>query len=442
VGRKRQGRVLDVYVGSSKVGQYSRVPGGATAFRYDPDWLASERAFPISLSMPLSDRIWSGEGATSYFDGLLPDDRTVREKIASREYAESAGIFDLLAVIGRDCVGALRFVPEGLDPGDPAKMEYRPVTDDEIASRLASLGTNPLGLYADEDDFRISIAGVQEKTAFLRIDNQWQLPLGPTPTSHIFKPAMKVGPNGADFSDTPWNEWLCLVLCRALGLETANAEVRMYDGKPVFVVERFDRTWQEGVLYRLPQEDICQALGVPPLRKYQSDGGPGIVDVLEFLNGAVAPHEDRLTFMKAQIVFWLLAAIDGHAKNFSIFLTPGGYRLTPLYDVMSAAPYPEFPVQKIKLAMALGDKGYYRLSQIQLRHFYQTGQKAGLHEQDMERIFSDLSARIGGAIAEAAAVAANAGMPELTAGPILAGVSKRAGMIGARFSEGLGLATD
>jgi serine/threonine protein kinase HipA of HipAB toxin-antitoxin module len=73
----------------------------------------------------------------------------------------------------------------------------------------------PLGLYADEDDFRISIAGVQEKTAFLHIDNQWQVPLGPTPTSHIFKPAMKVGPDGADFSDTPWNEWRCLALCRA-----------------------------------------------------------------------------------------------------------------------------------------------------------------------------------------------------------------------------------
>ena len=311
MGRKRQGRVLDVYVGSSKVGQYSRAPGGATSFRYDPDWLASERAFPISLSMPLSDRIWSGEGPTSYFDGLLPDDRTVREKIATREHAESAGIFDLLAVIGRDCVGALRFVPEGLDTGDPTRMEYRPVTDEEIAARLGALGTNPLGLYAEEDDFRISIAGVQEKTAFLQVDNQWQLPLGPTPTSHIFKPAMKEGPNGADFSDTPWNEWLCLVLCRALGLETANAEVQRYDGKPVIVVERFDRTRKEGVLYRLPQEDICQALGVPPLRKYQSDGGPGIVDVMDFLNGAVAPHEDRLTFMKAQIVFWLMAAIDG-----------------------------------------------------------------------------------------------------------------------------------
>ena len=133
--------------------------------------------------------------------------------------------------------------------------------------------------------------------------------------------------------------------------------------------------------------------------------------------------------MKAQIVFWLLAAIDGHAKNFSIFHSPDGYRLTPLYDVMSAAPWPEFPDQKIKLAMALGNKNYYRLKQIQLRHFYQTGQKAGLREQGMDSIFSVLAAQMDAAIAEVAALAADAGMPESTSGPILASVSKRAGMM-------------
>ncbi len=326
MGRKRKGAVLEVYVSSSEVGTYSRAPNGSTAFRYDPAWISSDRSFPVSLSMPLSDRIWSGTSANNFFDGLLPDDQAIRDKIASREHADSTGTFDLLAVIGRDCVGALRFVPEGLDPGDPAKMTYRSVSDDEIASRIASLGTVPLGVHFGDDDFRISIAGVQEKTAFLRIDDQWQLPLGPTPTSHIFKPAMKESPSGADFSDTPWNEWLCLKLCRAFGLESAKAEVLIFDGKPVIVVERFDRLWRDGVLYRLPQEDICQALSVPPMRKYQSDGGPGIKDILEFLNGAVAPREDRMTFMKAQIVLWLLAAIDGHAKNFSIFLTPGGYK--------------------------------------------------------------------------------------------------------------------
>ncbi len=430
MGRKSQRRVLDVYVGSSKVGMYSREPGGATSFRYDPDWLSPDKAFPISMSMPLSDRVWSGEGAASYFDGLLPDDRTVREKIATHGQADSAGIFDLLAVLGRDCVGALRFVPEGLDPDDPTNMEYRPIGDDEIAARIASLEIMPLGVHVDEDDFRISIAGVQEKTAFLRINNQWQLPLGPTPTSHIFKPAMKQGPTGADFSDTPWNEWLCLELCRNLGLASAKAEILMFDDKPVIAVERFDRIWREGVLYRLPQEDLCQALGVPPARKYQNDGGPGIVNVLEFLNGAIIPYEDRMVFMKAQVVFWLLAAIDGHAKNFSIFLSPDGYRLTPLYDVISASPWPEFQNRKIKLAMALGNNNQYRLDQIQPRHFYQTGQKAGLRKQDMDSIFSSLIARMDDAIAKTNVSAADAGVPASTTDSILAGVSKRVRILG------------
>jgi len=157
--------------------------------------------------------------------------------------------------------------------------------------------------------------------------------------------------------------------------------------------------------------------------------GPGITDVLEILNGAIAPYEDRMAFMRAQIVFWLLAAIDGHAKNFSLFLTPGGYRLTPLYDVMSAAPYPEFPAQKVKLAMALGNKNHYRLQQIQIRHFYQTGRKAGLREQDMDSIFSALIARIDDAITEAATRAAKTDMPETTSGPILDGLCSRATMI-------------
>ncbi|MGB5202073.1 MAG: HipA domain-containing protein, partial [Sedimenticolaceae bacterium] len=328
------------------------------------------------------------------------------------------------ASIGRDCVGALRFVPEGEDPGDPEDMPHRPIDDDEIAERLAALATNPLGIHASADEFRISLAGVQEKTAFLWMHDQWQLPLGATPTSHIFKPAMKEGPNGADFSDTPWNEWLCLKLCRSFGLPTANADVLHFGGKPVIVVERFDRLWQGKVLYRLPQEDMCQALGIPPIRKYQSDGGPGTLDILTFLNGAQSPREDRLTFMRAQIVFWLLAAIDGHAKNFSIFLTPGGFKLTPLYDVMSVAPYPEYSPHKIKLAMAVGDSRHYRIKGIQLRHFYQTAQKAGIAKQDMDDLFADILAHTKPAIYEAADTAAKTNMPQKTADAIFTDIDQ------------------
>ena len=430
VNRKRKKSVLDVYVGVTKVGTYSYEASGTTSFRYEQAWISSDLAFPISLSIPLSNRVYSGESAANFFDGLLPDDRIVREKIASREHARSAGIFDLLSVIGRDCVGALRFIPEGDDPGDPAKMAYRPVSEDEIAMRIASLENNPLGMQSDDDDFRISIAGVQEKTAFLYINDRWQLPLGATPTSHIFKPAMRERPSGADLSDSPWNEWVCLALCNNFGLETAKAEIKIINGLPVIVVERFDRLWQGGVLYRVPQEDLCQALGYPPFQKYQSDGGPGILSILKLLTNAVAPHEDRLKYFKAQIVFWLLAAIDGHAKNFSIFLTQSGYSLAPLYNVMSAAPYhPKLSSHKVKLAMAMGDDQHYRVKEILPRHIYQTGKKSGFADDDIDHIFSDLTGQMGKVLASVAIQAAKAGVPVTTSEPIIEGVSKRAKLI-------------
>jgi serine/threonine-protein kinase HipA len=430
MGRKRKERILDIYVGTTKVGQYRRAPTGATSFRYDDEWLNATKAFPISLSMPLTDRNWTGDDANHYFDGLLPDDPTIRDKIAAREQADSAEIFDLLAVIGRDCVGALRFVPEGNAPVDPANMSYRPINDEEIADRIASLATNPLGMKAGEDDFRISIAGMQEKTAFLRIQNSWQLPLGSTPTSHIFKPAMKEGPDGADFSDTPWNEWFCLNLCQALGLSSAIAEVKHVDDKPVIIVERFDRLWCNEVLYRLPQEDICQALGVPPSKKYEADKGPGIRQILDFLNGSASPREDRLTFLKTAIVFWLLAAIDGHAKNFSIFLTPGGFKLTPLYDVMSASPYPEYSKHKRKLAMAFGDNRHYKIKEIMPRHIYQTAKKSGMKTEDVDEIFQDLLKVLDQAIETVVKLAEKQSMPTATYNAIVDDLRLRAKRIG------------
>ncbi|MFT5133823.1 MAG: serine/threonine-protein kinase HipA [Gammaproteobacteria bacterium] len=427
MGRKRRQRALDIYVGSSKVGQYTRAANGLTTFRYSDEWLSnSDKSFPISMSMPLSNRIWSGDQVNSYFDGLLPDDQTIREKIAAREHAEGATSFDLLAVLGRDCVGALRFIPGGEDSGSPSEMQYRPISDDEIVQKIEALGASPLGVDIDKDDFRISIAGMQEKTAFLKIDGEWQIPLGATPTSHIFKPAMKGGPNGADFSDTSWNEWFCLKLCNTFGLNTAEADVRLFDNKPVIIVERFDRVWRDGTLYRIPQEDLCQATGVSPTRKYQNDGGLSMVDILGFLDGAADPKKDKLTLLKAQIVFWLLSAIDGHAKNFSIFLTPGGYELTPLYDVMSAAPYPELSPHKIKLAMSAGDNRHYRIKEILPRHFYQTAKKGGLSEEDMDAIFGEIKERLGRGFDEEIAEALAIGMPEACYASILDALGNKA----------------
>ncbi len=155
---------------------------------------------------------------------------------------------------------------------------------------------------------------------------------------------------------------------------------------------------------RLPQEDFCQALSVPPATKYQSDGGPGMIDVLNLLKGSDRPAEDQLTFLKAQLVFWLIGATDGHAKNFSLFLRPGGsYSLTPLYDVLTAQPSldaGQIRRQQMKLAMSVGTNRHYRLEEIHARHFLQTTAQAGLPEGLIREAITTVSDNADAALAK------------------------------------------
>ena len=105
----------------------------------------------------------------------------------------------------------------------------------------------------------------------------------------------------------------------------AHTEIAHFGAIKALVVERFDRIWaKDGRLVRLPQEDCCQALSIPPALKYQSDGGPGIVEISQLLRRSDEPMQDQKAFFKANILFWLMGATDGHAKNFSIALTVGG----------------------------------------------------------------------------------------------------------------------
>lgn len=191
-----------------------------------------------------------------------------------------------------------------------------------------------------DDDFRISLAGAQEKDAFLWWDGKWLKPRGATPTTHIFKlPIGLVGGRKADFSTSVDNEWLCLRLFKEYGLPTADAQIATFGSQRVLVVERFDRTVSSNGkrLFRLIQEDFCQATGTSPLVKYENEGGPGLMQIFAILQQSQQVDEDMRTLMATQLLFWMMRAPDGHAKNFSIQLLAGGrYKLTPIYDVMSA----------------------------------------------------------------------------------------------------------
>ncbi len=435
MARRRARIPLNVFMNSRLVGSLRRETSGAIDFRYDPAWLAWEHAIPVSLSLPLREDRFIGDRVLAVFDNLLPDSDLIRRQLAERVGAAGQDAFSLLSAIGRDCVGALRFLPDGSEPAPAGKIDGRAITDDDVANILRNLARAPLGIGSDE--FRISIAGAQEKTALLRWKGRWHIPHGTTATTHILKPAIGKLPNGIDLSYSVENEHLCLRLAEALGLPSAPTEIASFDGQRVLVVERFDRRWVDkgARLLRLPQEDCCQALGVPPTAKYESDGGPGIGRILELLKASDHPAEDCGAFLKTQIVFWLMAAPDGHAKNFSLLLSAGGrFRLAPLYDVMSAESYArsrQLDRRKLKLAMAVGDNRHYEIEEIVPRHFIQTGVRYGLAKTQVEEILDDVGKAMPKAI-ETVMAALPASVPASTAEPIIEGMRKRLKLIEGR----------
>lgn len=403
MARRRTYEPLRVYLNNRLVGFLSKETSGAIDFQYDQRWLEWEHTLPISLSLPLRETPFRGEPVIAVFDNLLPDSDALRRRVAEKVGARGTDAHSMLAAIGHDCVGALQFIvgdDEAIDATGTINGET--VGDEAIDELLRGLAQAPLGLTRD-DDFRISLAGAQEKTALLYLDDRWIKPHGTTPTTHIFKTQIGTLPHGIDLSNSIENEYYCLKFLEAFGLPVNKAEIKTFGKTKTLIIERFDRRWtSDGRLLRLPQEDCCQALSVPPTLKYQSDGGPGMVAILDLLKGSDSPAEDQSVFIKAQILFWLLGATDGHAKNFSVFLGSGGtYQLTPFYDVLSAQPSldsHQIRRKQMKLAMSVGDSRHCRIDQIHARHFIQTGADAGLPRSLVPDAIEAIAARANEAI--------------------------------------------
>lgn len=413
MGRRRQSQRLNIWLNGTPVAYWDSGRAQDT-LTYHEDWLADEATRPLSLSLPFrpDNAPYRGAVVKHYFDNLLPDSDAIRRRIAQRFQADGMEPHQLLAAIGRDCVGAIQLLPEGELPQDLFTIRGDPLDAAGVADILRhTIAVPGFGAHPDQDDLRLSIAGAQEKSALLWHANRWHRPAGSTPTTHIFKlPMGLVGSRQADMRTSVENEWLCARIVAAFGLPVASCDIAEFDGMKALIVERFDRrrsadgSW----IIRLPQEDFCQATGTSPLKKYQSDGGPSSGTILDILSASENAASDRSDFFKAQLIFWLLAATDGHAKNFSIFLRPGGrFRMTPLYDVLSAHPVigngpNQIPMQKAKLAMAVrGGSNHYLMAQIQRRHWVKQAQQAGLGAATANDAIDEILAKVDTVIADA-----------------------------------------
>lgn len=407
MGRRSHSQTLHLWANGDYVGRWTVNANGDSELQYDTAWRSSDRGRPISLSMPfnLHNEPLKGASVSHYFEGLLPDSDIIRKRVAARFKTGSIEAFDLLAAVGRDCVGALQLLPEGIEPEGLAEVDGIAVDEEAIERHLLEV-VNPDQYGAPQnpdDDFRISLAGAQEKDAFLWWDGKWLKPRGATPTTHIFKlPIGMVGGRKADFSTSVDNEWLCLRLFKEYGLPTANAGIATFGSQRVLVVERFDRALSANgrQLFRLVQEDFCQATGSSPLVKYENEGGPGLQQMFTLLQQSQQAVADMRTLMASQLLFWMLRAPDGHAKNFSIQLLAGEgrFKLTPIYDVMSAYPVigngpNQWADHDIKMAMALlGKNRHYLARNIMRRHFNSTAKKVGYGES-AEPLLQDFIAR-------------------------------------------------
>ncbi|MDP9965367.1 serine/threonine-protein kinase HipA [Variovorax paradoxus] len=380
--------------------------------------------------------IHRGPVVQNYFDNLLPDSQPIRERIASRFRTRTAQPFDLLQAIGRDCVGAIQLLGEDDSPADVDGIEGEAMSEADV-EKLLQQTVDPgrfAAQSAPEDALRISLAGAQEKTALLWHEGQWLRPHGSTPTTHILKlPLGLVGHRKADFSTSVENEWLCLNILQEYGIPVPRTAVLRFGSQKVLAVERFDRRLHSSGKrwLRLPQEDFCQALGKPPHLKYEADGGPGMVDLAGVLRSSVDAQQDLATLITVQLLFWMLGAPDGHAKNFSIAWLPmGRYRLTPVYDVMSiwpvegSGPSP-FSRHEAKLAMALiGKSKHDQFKTIQRRHFNAMAQKCH-YGPDAEDLIQRVLAATPGVIDRIAARLPER-FPAAVSGRILEGLARSA----------------
>ncbi len=348
---------LVVLLDDTVAGTVTRVARGALRFDYADDYRQRPDATPLSLSMPTQVRSHPDHVITPWLWGLLPDNDAVLARWARQFHVSASSPFSLLATqIGEDCAGAVRFSP----PDEVDRVLTRPgsvtwLTEDDVATRLRDLKEDSTAWLGRSFTGQFSLAGAQAKTALLLRDGRWGVPSGATPTTHILKPAV------SGFEEHDLNEHLCLDAARRVGLLAVRTRVGRFGDETAIVVDRYDRVDKAADIVRVHQEDLCQALGLPPSKKYENQGGPGPAEIAALLRRVMPPRDADLAvwrFSDALIWNWLIGATDAHAKNYSILLANKQVRLAPMYDVASALPY-DMHEKKLSLAMKIG--GDYRV---------------------------------------------------------------------------------
>lgn len=359
-------RTLDVWLLGQHVGKLVQVDG-KLSFSYALQWLQSDSPSPLSYNLPLREEAFDDKTTRPFFAGLLPegDKRTL---IAQTLHVSRKNDFALLDGIGGECAGAVSLLEPGQQPGVILPEQTVLWLDEPaLVAMLDELPRRPM--LAGKEGLRLSLAGAQDKLPVVYVDGRIGLPLLNSPSSHILKPAIPL------IEGSVFNECFCLTLAAKMKLSAANAAMHRVADRICLLVERYDRLNQsDGSLQRLHQEDFCQALGVAPEYKYQSEGGPDLAQCFELVRKATRPNAPQILQLLDYVIFnVLIGNHDAHAKNFSLVYGKRGAIVAPLYDALSTAAYTSLTD---RMAMKIGSK--YTFAEVHVRHWEQFAQAAEL----------------------------------------------------------------
>jgi serine/threonine-protein kinase HipA len=356
----RPGERLQVFLGEQELGELERRGPARYRFQYAPSVIDTHPsgAGVLSASLPMQASPFVPQATAPFFEGLLPEG-SIRATIAGSLHLSEEDGFGLLGALGSECAGAVSVLPPGGSPVPAGEGRLERLERTRLAQLVEELPRKPLGVDSRADGVRLSLGGIQHKLVLVyerphggRIPadpfSPFSLPLDGAASNCLLKPEF------GQYEDLVVNEYFCMIVARGTGLRVAETSLFPVADTGCLLVGRFDRFSDEfGRVFRIHQEDLCQAMGLLPAAKYEENGGPsvsGVVDLLRRLRGPFMAR-DVNDFVKTVMVNFLLGNSDAHGKNFALLYEPDGVRLAPLYDIVSTAVYPQVTD---RMAMSIG----------------------------------------------------------------------------------------
>lgn len=329
---------LSVRLYSQPIGILERTSQGKMHFSYHHD-----NRLLLSNSMPLKERAFEHKHCRAYFGGLLPELESTKMLLAKKYGFDTKDIFSFLAHFGKDCSGAVSFhrVSDPIDSNYEIPLETRILSEKEMSKAIAHVTQEPL-LFDLFENYPL-LSGDSTKVGICLVNDKIAIPIKKGVSTHI----LKVNED----EDSLLNQYFCLKVARYAGLTVPDFALKSIAKQFTLILKRFDRTIEEHRVKKIHQEDLCQALGLSPVRKFERDKGPSCSDLFGLLNRMSIPARERHRMIKTLMFNYFINNTGAHGKNISfISKQPTLWEMAPFYDLLCTIE------EKTPFAMSMGNK--------------------------------------------------------------------------------------